>query len=125
MRSPAAWVLVIYFFQSRCPPHLDDANELDRMPLGTGSMLTLFPRLPTDDGGLVIVRLDSGLDPSSVDLSSTGDSSRPLSFRGAGGKSTSESALLLSIDSRGGVRTTASRLFIGEFPAWYAGDAAR
>ena len=83
--------------------HLADANELDLMPRGTGNMLTRFPRLPTEDGGLVIVRLDNGLDPSSVDLSSSGDSPRPDSPQGAGGSSTSESAALLSTDFLGGV----------------------
>lgn len=105
--------------------HFEEASELDRRPLGTGSMLILFPRLLTEDGGLVIVRFDSGLDPSSVDLSSSGDSSRPVSLEGTGGKSSSDSAAELSTDCRGGVRMTASRLFMGEFSAWWTGDAAR
>lgn len=104
--------------QSNGSDHFDDANELDLMPLGTGSMLILFPRLPTEDGGLVIVRLDNGLDPSSVDLSSSGDSSRPVSHERAVGSVFSESAALLSVDFRGGVRITPSRLFIGELLDW-------
>lgn len=49
--------------------------ELDRVPRGTGSMLNRLPLLlAADEGGLVIVRLDKGLDPMSVVLSSSGDS---------------------------------------------------
>lgn len=50
-------------------------RELDRPALGTGSMLSRLPLLlAVDEGGLVTVRLESGLDPMSVDLSSSGDS---------------------------------------------------
>ena len=49
-------------------------RELDRAPLGMGSMLNRLPLLlAADDGGLVTVRLDKGLEPRSIDLSSSGD----------------------------------------------------
>lgn len=49
--------------------------ELDRAPRGTGSMLSRLPLLlAADDGGRVTVRLDRGLDPISVDLSSLSSS---------------------------------------------------
>ena len=94
---------------------MQDASELDLVPRGTGSMLILFPLLPIDEDGLVTVRLESGLEPNSVDLSSSGSSmSCSACWRDMGGKSRSSSPPETSLALLGGVFSIASKLFIGE-----------
>lgn len=93
-------------------------KELDRVPRGTGSMLTRLPlALDADEGGLVMVFRERGLEASSVDLSSSGESASGSSSFGI--LASSDVIDISRCTSRGEDLIIASKLFIcGEVAAW-------
>lgn len=101
--------------------------ELDRPPLGTGSMLSRLPLLlAADEGGLVTVRRESGLDPISVVLSSSKDSGSCSSSVAVESRFSWSSTSGFGLKCLGGVLPIAFALFVLE-PCgdWSVGDADR